>query len=235
MNKKQNKRVICDIGVIFDLDGVIVDTSRSHKQSWDDLSKHLNLPFMTEEFFCQTFGMQNVLIIPKWLGKELPQEEIKRLSDWKENRFREILMEGLDLLPGVQKLLLSLRDNNIRTAIGTSTPKENLDLILKSLRIEDYFDVCVTCEDIVNGKPAPDTFLKAAERLVVSPENCIVIEDAPQGIEAAKAAGMYAIAITTTRRSTELAQADLIVDKMTELEVNALLQIKSMCLKKVTE
>jgi len=204
-------------GVIFDLDGVLIDSGWAHKQAWFDLAEKEGYK-MSDEFFSDTFGMQNVQIIPMLVGRELPAEEMDRLSDWKEQRYRDLMSVKLELSPGAEKLLRELKDDGFLLAIGSSAPKENLELIFKCLRLDSYIDACVTKEDVIKGKPAPDTFLKAAQRLSLRPQNCIVVEDAVHGVEAAKTAGMFVIALTTTRDRADLLEADIIVNGLDELK-----------------
>jgi len=203
-------------GVIFDLDGVLVDTGWAHKQSWYDLAEKEGFG-MSDEFFYSTFGMQNYQIIPMLLGQEVSAEEVDRLSDWKEQRYRELITEKLTLANGAKELLDDLKNEGFLLAIGSSAPRANLDLILERLQVQTFFDVYVTKEDVSKGKPAPETFLKAAEKLALPAGRCVVVEDAVQGIEAGKAAGMRVVAITTTRNRADLAEADLVVDSLAEL------------------
>ena len=204
-------------GVIFDLDGVLIDSGWAHKQAWFDLAEREGYK-MSDEFFYGTFGMQNAQIIPMLVGRDLATEEMKRLSDWKEQRYRDLMSEKLELSPGAEKLLRELKDDGFLLAIGSSAPKDNLELIFQCLKLDSYIDTCVTQEDVIRGKPAPDTFLAAAQRLSLQPKNCIVVEDAVQGIEAAKTAGMFVIALTTTRDRADLLQADKIVNGLDELK-----------------
>jgi beta-phosphoglucomutase len=206
-------------GVIFDLDGVLVNTGPFHKQSWYDLAAREGFQ-MSDELFYTTFGMQNYQIIPQLANRPLTRAEIDRLSDWKEARYRELIKGRLVLLPGVKDLLACLKASGFLLAVGSSTPRVNLDFMLDETSCHDYFDAIVTGEEVKNGKPAPDTFLKAAEKLHLPPACCVVIEDAVQGIQAAKAAGMKVIAITTTRPKKDLAAADRIIDSMTQLNPN---------------
>jgi len=210
--------------VIFDLDGVLVDTSRFHKQAWYELADKENFR-MSDEFFSRTFGMQNYQIIPLLAGKNLTEKEIERMSLWKENRYRQYVKGKLSLAPGAGELIEKLREDGFKTAIGTSTPRANLEFMLGEMNAEKYFDALVTGEDVNKGKPAPDTFLKAAERLNVRPVLCVVMEDAVQGVQAGKNAGMTVIAVTTTREREDLKQADLIVDSLTELSVNEFIKL----------
>lgn len=204
------------MGVIFDLDGVLVDTGWAHKQSWYDLAKHEGFS-LSDEFFYSTFGMHNYQIIPMLLGRELPQEQINRLSEWKEQRYRELIADRLALPEEVKTLLDDLKSKGFLLAVGSSAPRANLNLILERLHVHDYFNAYITGEDVSNGKPAPETFLKAAQKLSLPPSHCVVVEDAVQGVEAGKAAGMAVVAVTTTRNRADLVQADIIVDSLAEL------------------
>jgi beta-phosphoglucomutase-like phosphatase (HAD superfamily) len=125
-------------GVIFDLDGVLVDTGPFHKQSWYDLAQKEDFQ-INDENFRSTFGMQNYEILPIFTGRDLPQKEIERLSDWKEQRYRELVSGNLQLLEGVECLIKELKNKGFLLAVGTSAPKENLTLILDqlSLHVED--------------------------------------------------------------------------------------------------
>jgi len=204
------------MGAIFDLDGVLVDTGWAHRQSWYDLAEKEGFS-MTDEFFYRTFGMQNYQIIPMLLGQNASSEQVNRLSDWKEQRYREIIAEQLAPADGAKSLLIDLKKENFLIAVGSSAPLANLELVLERTALHDYFDAYVTGQDVTRGKPAPDTFLKAAEKLSLGANCCVVVEDAVQGIEAGKAAGMPVVAVTTTRSRADLYRADIIVDSLTQL------------------
>jgi beta-phosphoglucomutase len=203
-------------GVIFDLDGVLVDTGWAHKQSWYDLAEKEGFS-MSDEFFSSTFGMRNDQIIPMLTGGEVSSEDVARLGEWKEQRYRELIAAKLTLPHGVGELLDDLKQNGFLLAVGSSAPRANLDLVLDRVRIGDYFDACVTGEEVIEGKPAPETFLKAAMKIGLPPNCCVVVEDAVQGVEAGRAAGMAVVAVTTTRERAALSAADLIVDSLGEL------------------
>jgi beta-phosphoglucomutase len=212
------------IAVIFDLDGVLVDTGLFHKQSWYDLAEREGFQ-MTDRIFYATFGMQNYQIIPMLVGGELPSEEIDRMSDWKERRYRELIAGKLQLLPGVKMLIDDLKNNGFLLAVGTSAPKENLDFMLDNTSLHNSFDACVTGEEVTNGKPAPETFLKAAQKLAVAASNCVVVEDAIHGVQAGKAARMAVVAVTTTRTKAELTEADMIVDSLAEINAGDFIRL----------
>jgi beta-phosphoglucomutase len=212
------------MGVIFDLDGVLVDSAWAHKQAWYDLARKENLR-MTDEFFHDTFGMQNYQIIPMLVGQNVSAEEVDRMGDWKEQRYRQLIADKLFLADGVEPLLNGLRGKGFLVAIGSSAPRANLDLLLDCLHARRYFDVCVTKEDVRESKPSPQTFLKAAEKLGLPPNRCVVVEDAIPGVEAGKSAGMSVVAVTTSRKREDLAKADIIVDSLAELNAEDFLKL----------
>lgn len=215
----------CDktLGVILDMDGVLVDTGWAHRQAWHDLAAKEGLE-ISDEFFRRTFGMQNAAILPM-LRPGIAEEELERLSDWKERRYRALMKEHLELAPGAEALLQDLKRHGFRLAIGSSAPPENLNLFWDRLALADRFEARVTKEEITQSKPAPETFLKAAEKLGLAPACCAVVEDAVPGVQAAKAAGMPVVAITTTRQREDLAQADRIVDSLSELQASDFLAL----------
>ena len=214
------------MGVIFDLDGVLIDTGQFHRDAWYMMSKEEGLTFSDEHFY-STFGMQNYQIIPTMTSSDLATEEISRMSDRKELLFRELIHGRLKLLNGAEDLIVDLKNKGFRLSIGSSTTKHNMDFIRENLPIFNRFDAFVVDKDVTNGKPAPDTFLKAAERLSLEPKCCVVVEDAVQGVQAGKAAGMPVVAVTTTRQRNDLMQADMIVDSLDELKSDDFLKLLS--------
>lgn len=205
------------LGVIFDFDGVLVDNAWAHRQAWFDFAEKEGLD-MSDEFFSNTFGMQNDTIIPM-LRPEVSSADLERMSDWKEQRYRQLVAEHPDLAAGAPALLADLKANGFRLAIGSSAPRANIDVFWNAAALNDCMQARITKEQIREGKPAPQTFLKAAEALSLSPESCAVVEDAVHGVQAGKAAGMPVVAVTTTRTRQELIQAgaNRIVDRLTEL------------------
>ncbi len=205
----------CDKGVIFDMDGVLVDSGWAHRQAWFDLAETEGLE-MSDEFFCKTFGMQNDTILPM-LRPGISKPEMDRLSDYKEQRYRELVHSRPKAADGVLALLSDLKADGFRLAIGSSAPRANLDVFWGPLGLADYFQATVTKEQVVEGKPSPETFLKAAGMLSLAPQRCVVVEDALHGVQAARAAEMPVVAVTTTRSRAELACADRVVDSLAEL------------------
>lgn len=211
------------LGVIFDMDGVLVDTGWAHRQAWFDVAAVEGLP-MSDEFFRSTFGMQNAAILPM-LRPGISQDDVKRLSVWKERRYREVAKARPDLAPGAKALLEDLKRHGFRLAIGSSAPPENLDVFWDAHSLADYFDARVTSEQVTESKPSPQTFLRAAEKLGLAPARCAVVEDAVQGVQAGRAGGMRVVAVTTTHGRDELADADYVVGGLADLKASDFLAL----------
>ena len=147
------------------------------------------------------------------------------MGDWKEQRYRQIVSENLTAPEGLVALLDDLKAQGFRIAVGSSAPKVNIDLVLDRLCIRRSFDAIVYGDMVSRGKPAPDTFLTAAEKLGVPPAQCVVVEDAVPGVQAGKAACMAVVAITTTRTREDLAQADRVIDRFTEVKATDFIRL----------
>jgi len=198
--------------LIWDLDGVIADTAPFHFRAWQRVADDRGITF-TEADFRQTFGKRNPEIIAEKFGDVSPQEA-EEIARTKEEVFRRIAKQSITPFPGALSLLLSVRAAGWSTALASSTPPENIRLILASLEIAGLFDAVVSSADVNKGKPDPESFLLAAERLGVAPGDCVVIEDAVAGVAAAKNAGMKCIAVTNTHPEEKLADADKVVDTL---------------------
>ena len=211
------------LGVIFDWDGVIIDSSRQHEISWERLAAEEGRTLPVGHFKAG-FGKKNEWIIPELLGWTRDPAEIHRLSLRKEAIYRDVVVErGLAALPGVREFLERLRDAGVPCCIGSSTHRENITTILGVLGFADLFGGMVTAEDVTQGKPHPDVFLKAAAKIGRAPECCVVFEDAFAGIEAARAGGMKAVGVATTHPAAELAgRVDRVVHRLDELSVEDL-------------
>ena len=206
-------------GAIFDWDGVIIDSSSYHEESWELLAKQENKA-LPPGYFKKAFGKKNENIIPDVLKWTQKKKEIQRLSDLKEKLYRQIMSDrGISPLPGVKPFLKMLQKNKTPCAVGSSTPSLNITTALGLLGLENCFSTIIAAEDVSKGKPDPQVFLLAAKKLHLSPEQCIVFEDAFVGIQAAKAGGMKVVAVTTTHPGFELTEADLVVDRLDELSV----------------
>ena len=211
--------------IIFDMDGVLADTGPIHFKSWAKMAKEdANVDF-SREFFEETFGQQSIPITRKLVGPEVDQVLVEEWANLKEQYYREMVKDKLEPLPGAIDLIKNLKVMGFKLAVGSSGPKENVELLLTTLKIKPYFDVIITAEDVKIGKPAPDVFLIIAKRLNINPEYCLVIEDAPVGIKAAKEANMCSIALTTTHTKDELFDADFIANDLSEVKVEDIIKI----------
>ena len=205
------------MGVIFDMDGVLVDSYQPHFDSWQRLAAMHGLE-MTEEQFATTFGRTSREIIRHfWPDRVESDQQVALWDDQKEQAYRDILVEEFPEMDGAGDLLAALNAAGFALAIGSSGPPENVAVIRQCLPNAGYFQAQATGADVKHGKPAPDVFLTAASRLGLPPCQCLVVEDAPAGVAAGKAAGMAVIAITGTVTKDRLAAADLIVDSLRQI------------------
>jgi beta-phosphoglucomutase len=204
------------LAVIFDLDGVIVDTREGHHRAFIALGEEEGF-LCSDDTFRQIFGLHNNDIFPMLYGHPLPAAEIDRLADRKEALFREAVRGTLQALPGVLTLVPALHAAGFRLAIGSSTPRANVDLVLDELGLTRFFSAISSAEDVTHGKPDPQVFLVAAARLGVPPAQCVVVEDAVAGVLAALAGGMKALAVTTNHDRAALSAAHRVVASLAEI------------------
>ena len=214
-------------GAIFDWDGVIIDSSQHHAESWERLAQEIGKP-LTEGHFKKGFGMKNEWIIPNILARTHVLEEIKTLSLRKEELYRDVVADwGIEALPGVVEWLSTLNSAGIPTVIGSSTHRLNIETTLDRLGLRKMFAHIVSAEDVSAGKPDPQVFLKAAGKIGIAPEDCVVFEDAHVGIEAAQRAGMKVIAVATTHPIEDLGNANLAIHALSELSIEQVSQLFS--------
>ena len=192
------------LGALFDWDGVVIDSSKAHEESWDLLGYEVGKP-LPEGHFKKGFGRKNQVIIPEILEWTHDPEETERLGNRKEELYRDIVAEkGVDRIPGIEAFLQSLKEAGIGCAVGSSTPRKNVETVLEMVGFGPYFQAIVCAEDVTQGKPNPEVFLTGASKLALEAGNCAVVEDAYAGLQAAKAGGMKAIALATTHPAEEL-------------------------------
>jgi beta-phosphoglucomutase len=204
--------------VIFDMDGVLVDTYRAHYRSWLDIAEPEGIHF-SEADFALTFGRTSREIIAHYWGNgRYDNAQMAELDGRKEAAFRRRIETDFPAMPGVDELLRSLDQAGFRLAVGSSAPPENVEMVLDKLGARGLFGAVVTGEDVTRGKPDPQVFLIAAERLGIGPGRCAVIEDAPAGVAAANAAGMASVGLLSTGRTpADLAAAHAVVGSLGEI------------------
>lgn len=181
-------------GVIWDVDGVIIDSADQHRRAWKQMAVEQGLPYDDAHFWA-SFGMRNADVIPRMFGIHGPAERIMPLAERKETIYRELLAAEATALPGARELMAALHAAGYRQALGSSAPEENIRTIVTLLQLAPFLDATVSGETVTHGKPAPDIFLAAAARLSIEPNHCLVLEDAPAGVAAAHAGGMRCIAV----------------------------------------
>ena len=206
--------------VIFDMDGVIIDSEPIHFEvdmqtmrefgvniSKDELNKYV---WTTNEY------MLNDLI-----NKYKIQKSIKEILEYKmELTIRRIKETKINAISGIHELLISLKHNNIKTAIGSSSPKELIITVIEKFQLGKYFNCIVSGDEVKEGKPKPDIYLEVSKRIGVNQEECIVIEDSRNGVLAAKNAGMKCFGFRNVNSGNQdLSKADIIVDSIRNIDI----------------
>ena len=211
---------------IFDVDGVLVDSYRAHFDSWRKLASQQQWT-MTEAQFAATFGRTSREIIAElWSDGQLSDQRIAELDQRKESFYREILRTSFPEMHGAARLIDVLAEAGFLLAVGSSGPLENVQLVLDRVDPHHHIRAVVSGEDVTQGKPDPQVFQLAAQRLRIASDRCVVVEDAPPGVAAAHAAGMRCVALVSTGRTSEqLHEADLVVHDLTELSPHCLRQL----------
>ena len=206
--------------VIWDMDGVLLESADLHYQSWAEVLQDYGLT-MSREQFEQTFGMNNRNLLRAIFGARLSEEQVAEIGSRKEARYRELVRGRVQALPGTREWLARLSREGWRQAIASSAPMANIAAILNELDLWPEFDAVLSGGRLPLSKPDPGIFLQAAAALGVPAERCVVVEDGTVGIEAARRAGMRSIAVTTTHSAEELRGADVVVDRLDHLAEDA--------------
>lgn len=213
-------------GVIFDMDGVLVDSYQAHWESWRLMADEIGQS-LTEQQFAATFGRTSrEIIAAHWGADLLSAAQISAFDERKEHLYRELVEHAFPAMDGAADLIRQLATAGFRMAIGSSGPPENVALVIQRLGIGDVLQSRVTGRDVSRGKPDPEVFLKGAERLGLAPSQCAVVEDAPVGITAANAAGMASIALVSTGHTRESVEhARMIVMSLRELSPESIARL----------
>lgn len=204
--------------LIFDLDGVLVDTAKYHYLAWKQLADELDIPFSEKENerFKGVSRARCMEILLELGGRAMSEEEKNSCTDKKNGIYVNYIrnMDEREILPGVRAFLEDARENGYRIALGSAS--KNTALILERLKLAPYFDAVIDGNQVTLAKPDPQVFLRGAEALKAPPADCIVFEDAAAGIQAAHAGGMTAVGIGSR---TALPEADLILDGFTDITI----------------
>jgi HAD superfamily hydrolase (TIGR01509 family) len=206
-------------GVLWDMDGVLVDTAELHYVSWSHVLLDYGIPFDRHRFR-RTFGMNNHGTLAELLGRPPEPGFVAEVGERKEVEFRQAARGNVAVLPGVRSWLQRLQGAGYQQAIASSAPRENIDVLVDELEIRSFFEVLIAGADLP-PKPEPAIFFKAARELELRPEQCVVVEDSLAGVSGAKRAGMACIAVTTTNPAEALQMADLVVERLDALAPDA--------------
>lgn len=196
---------------IFDMDGTLVDNMHAHTEAWGKMLAENNIEMNAHDFLVKTAGKTNREILPTIFG-EISDEEIHKLSERKESFYRESFLPVRKTVEGTVEFLKAAKSLEIKMAVATAAPIANVEFILDGLDLRKYFSVVTTADEIKNGKPDPEIFLRSAEKLNVEPHDCIVFEDAVGGFEAAHRARMKSIGIATVNSIEEILKLDSVIE-----------------------
>ncbi|GAA4404388.1 beta-phosphoglucomutase family hydrolase [Nibrella viscosa] len=214
------------IAALFDMDGVIVDNHRYHTDSWFQFVGRYGLSLTPEQYASYINGRVAADSLPYVFQRSLTPEELVTYTEEKEEIYREMYRANLQPTPGLISFLEELKHNQVPMAVGTSAPVSNISFTLDGIQVRSYFDTVVDASMITRGKPDPEIYLTAAERLGIPPERCVVFEDAFSGIEAGLRAGMRVVALATTHTREELTNtgASLIIADFREINFKQLIE-----------
>ena len=205
--------------VLFDMDGVIIDSNPYHKDAWMEFCRRYQVELKEEDVPRYIYGKTNKTALVDVFQREFSPEESFRLSEEKEAIYRELHRSDIRLIKGLPALLEAFKRHQVPLAVCTNAPVANLDFMLEETGIRPYFQVLIDASKVSKGKPDPEIYLKAAQMLGLSPGRCIVMEDSTVGVEAGLRAGMKVVGITTTHSRQELAHTHLVIDDFDELNV----------------
>lgn len=209
--------------VLWDMDGVLVDSAEYHFLAWQDTLRDLESHVLTEAAFRQTFGQRNDTVLRNLFGEDYPDDRIASVADVKEAAYRNhVRTRGIQPLPGVRHWLASLQANGWQQSVASAAPLANVQAIVEALGIAHYFNALTSAEDVTRGKPDPQVYLIAAARVNTLPKRAIVIEDAPAGTEGARRAGMACIGVLSGHAHLK---ADVVVKTLEELPADAFDQL----------
>lgn len=214
-----------NFGAIFDMDGTIVDNMTYHLQAFRVFNARHGVAMGDEEFLKKTSGKTNEDIMRLLFGSGISGEAIAAFGSEKESLYRELYRPHMRLSRGLDVLLARLLERGVPMCVGSSAPDENIDLVLDGLNIRGHFRAVISSSQVKQGKPHPEVFLRAAAAMELSPSQCVVVEDAVIGVEAAHNAGMKVIAVAQIMPREALAKADLVVNDFTEVGVETFEQL----------
>ena len=211
-----------DFAIIFDMDGVLVDSNPFHKKALIEFCQSHGYNLTEEELRARIYGRTNKDWITNLFNGKVTGEDLKKYADEKEALFRRLYKGSVKPVDGLIGFLEHLVDKNVTRAIATSAPRANVDFTLEETHIGKYFTTILDDSYVENGKPDPEIYLKTAAAIKYDPKNCVVIEDSISGVLSARSAGAKVIGITTTHTSEELSNTDLVIDNFNTLNIETI-------------
>jgi len=197
---------------LFDLNGTMIDDMDYHTDTWHEiLNNDLGANLSREAVKMEMYGKNHELLVRVFGEEKFSEEEKDQISFEKERRYQKTFKPHLKLIDGLDRLLERADEKGIKMAIGSAAITFNVDFVLDGLNIRKYFPVVISADHVAVSKPDPETFLKGAEGLGIKPEDCIVFEDNPKGVESARRAGMKCVVLTTMHEEYEFAGLDNIL------------------------
>ena len=192
-------------GFIFDLNGTMINDMKFHIDAWFRIVNGLGANLNYQQVKAECYG-KNGEVLERIFPGRFSDEEKDKISIDKETKYQQEFRPFLKLIDGLDTLLQQAKEHNVPMAIGSAAIMFNIDFVLDGLDLRNYFGAIISADDVIKSKPDPETFLKCAEGLSIAPENCIVFEDAPKGVEAAANAGMQSVVLTTMHTADEFSQ-----------------------------
>jgi beta-phosphoglucomutase len=208
--KANNNKNMTPKAFIFDMDGTMIDNMDVHVQAWEVTVEKLGGTLRGDALRKELYG-KNEEVLERLFGNRFTMEERTAIGLQKEADYRELYAPFIQLIPGLEDFLHQAKTMGIPMAIGTASNRQNVDFVVSSLQLHRFINTIVGADDVSHGKPHPETYLKAALRLGVAPEDCLVFEDVPKGIETALNAGMRAMVVNSHHGETEFAAYDNII------------------------
>lgn len=228
MSDNQANLTKANFAAIFDMDGTLIDNTPYHYKAWQALFKEHGLQELSRQFYLtEISGVPIKNTIEKFFGSYINEEEQKEIAKQKQRLYEEAFIPFLQPVNGLETFLSDLKNAGIKIALATSSNMEDVDFIFDAIPIRQYFDAIVIGSMVSEPKPSPQIFLKAAERLNIRPQKCVVFEDSISGLKAGRNAGMKVIGITTAHPAATLTKlADMVIDDyagISQLKMAALL------------
>jgi beta-phosphoglucomutase len=209
-------------GVLFDLDGTLVDNNEVHYKAWKKYLSDSGIEISDEDFKENISGRTNEDAVEHIYNKKMSKDEAEKYYLAKEEVYRQMYEPDIKPINGLEKFLRELQDNGIDMAIATSGIRVNIQFMFRHIPIQQFFKTVIDSTAITNGKPDPEIFLNTAKALGIPPESCVVFEDSTSGVQAGKAAGMKVVALTTTHTREELKDADIVIKDYTQISYQKL-------------